>query len=103
MTQRTWKERDDWAEGNRRTLEPGKFGEEEEKSRKEKDDWRGTGMGGESWRQRRENWRVKEKGLRRGPRLRWVDWDTGFMPTGGPQIAEDRPKDGRQTIAREVG
>jgi len=61
MTQRTWKERDDWAEGNRRTLEPGKFGEEEEKSRKEKDDWRGTGMGGESWRQRIEAWRVKEK------------------------------------------
>ncbi len=29
--------------------------------------------------------------------------DPGFMPTGGPQIAEDRPKDGRQTISREVG
>ena len=61
MTQRTWKERDDWVEGNRRTLEPGEFGEEEEKLRKEKDDWRGTGMGGESWRQRRGDLRVEER------------------------------------------
>ena len=61
MTQRTWKERDDWAEGNRRTLEPGKFGEEEEKSRKEKDDWRGTEMGDESWRRRRGKLRVKKR------------------------------------------
>ena len=61
MTQRTWKERDDWVEGNRRTLEPGEFGEEEEKSRREKNDWRGTGMGGESWRQRRGDLRVKER------------------------------------------
>ena len=37
------------------------FGEGEEKPRKEKDDWGGTGMGGESWRQRRGNWRVKER------------------------------------------
>ena len=44
-------------------------------------------MEGESWRQRRENWRVKEKGLRRVPRLRRVDWDTSFVPTEGPQIA----------------
>ena len=26
MTQRTWKERDDWVEGNRRTVEPGGLG-----------------------------------------------------------------------------
>ena len=48
-------------EGNRRTLGLEEFGEEEEKSRKEKDDWRGTGMGGESWRQRRGDLRVKER------------------------------------------
>ena len=64
MIWRTLGKRDDWVEGNRRTLEPGEFGEEEEKLRKEKDDWRGTGMGGESWRQRRGNWRVKERRLR---------------------------------------
>ena len=87
MTQRTWGNRFDWVEGNRRTLELEEFGEEEEKSREEKDDWRGTGMGGESWRQRRGDLRVKEKGLRRIPRLRWVGWDTSFVPTEGPQIA----------------
>ena len=68
MTQRTLEERDDWVGGNRRTLELEEFGEEEEKSRKEKDDWRGTGMGGESWRQRRGDLRVKE---RRGKGLGW--------------------------------
>ena len=31
--------------------------------------------------------RVKEKGLRRVPLLRWVGWDTSFVPTEGPQIA----------------
>ena len=61
MTQRTWEERLDWVEVNRRTLEMEEFGEDEEKPRKEKDDWGGTGMGGESWRQRRENWRAKER------------------------------------------
>ena len=65
MTQRTWEERDDWVEGNRRTLELEEFGEEEEKPRKEKDDWGGTGMEGESWRQKRGNWRVKERRLQR--------------------------------------
>ena len=44
MTQRTWEERSDWLEGNRRTLEMEEFGESEEKPRKEKDDWGGTGM-----------------------------------------------------------
>ena len=52
-------------EVNRRTLEMEEFGEYEEKIRKEKDDWGGTGVGGESWRQRRGNWRVKERRLRR--------------------------------------
>jgi hypothetical protein len=61
MTQRTWGKRFDWVEGNRRTLELEEFGEEEEKSRKGKDDWRGTGVGGESWRQRRVDLRVKER------------------------------------------
>ena len=61
MTQRTGEERSDWVGGNRRTLGLEEFGEEEEKSRKEKDDWRGTGMGGESWRQRRGDLRVKER------------------------------------------
>ena len=46
---------------DRRTLELEEFGEDEEEPRKEKDDWGGTEMGGESWRQRRENWRVKER------------------------------------------
>ena len=68
MTQRAWGKRFDWVEGNRRTLGLAEFGEEEEKSRKEKDDWRGTGMGGESWRQRRGDLRVKEK---RGKGLGW--------------------------------
>ena len=61
MTQRTWERRFDWVEGKWRTLVLYEFGEEEEKSRKGKDDWRGTGVGGESWRQRIENWRAKEK------------------------------------------
>ena len=52
-------------EGNRRTLELEEFGAEEEKPRKEKDDWGGTGMEGESWRQKRGNWRVKERRVRR--------------------------------------
>ncbi len=62
--QRTWEKRDDWVEGNRRTLELEEFGDDEEKPRKEKDDWGGTGMEGESWRQKRGNWRVKERRLR---------------------------------------
>ncbi len=65
MTQRTWEKRDDWVEGNRRTWELEEYGEEEEKTRKEKDDWGGTEMGGESWRQKKGNWRVKERRLRR--------------------------------------
>ena len=51
-------------EENGRTLELEKLGEEEEKPRKERDDWGGTVMEGESVRQRRGNWRVKEKRLR---------------------------------------
>jgi hypothetical protein len=51
-------------EGNGRTLELEELGEEEEKPRKERDDWGGTVMEGESVRQRRGNWRVKEKRLR---------------------------------------
>ncbi len=39
--------------------------EEEETPRKERNDWGRTVMEGESWRQRRGNWRVKEKRLRR--------------------------------------
>ena len=65
MTQRTWEERLDWVEVNRRTLEMEEVGEDEEKPRKEKDDWGGTGMEGEDWRQKRGNWRVKERRLRR--------------------------------------
>ena len=44
MTQRRLEGRSEWLEGNRRTLEMEEFGEEEEKPRKEKDDWGGTGM-----------------------------------------------------------
>ena len=51
-------------EENGRTLELEELGEEEEKPRKERDDWGGTVMDGESVRQRRGNWRVKEKRLR---------------------------------------
>jgi hypothetical protein len=51
-------------EENGRTLELEELGEEEEKPRKERDDWGGTVMEGESVRQRRGNWRVKEKRLR---------------------------------------
>ena len=51
-------------EENGRTLELEELGEEEEKSRKERDDWGGTVMEDESVRQRRGNWRVKEKRLR---------------------------------------
>jgi hypothetical protein len=36
-------------------------GKEVEEPRKERDDWGGTVMAGESWRQRRGNWKVKEK------------------------------------------
>ena len=65
MAQRKWGERLDWVEVNRRTLEMEEFGEDEEKPRKEKDDWGGTGMGGEGWGQKRGNWRVKERRLLR--------------------------------------
>ena len=51
-------------EENGRTLELEGLGEEEEKPRKERDEWGGTVMEGESVRQRRGNWRVKEKRLR---------------------------------------
>ena len=51
-------------EGNRRTLELKEFGEEEEEPLKERDDWGGTVMEGESWRQRGGNWRLKGKRLR---------------------------------------
>ncbi len=47
-----------------RTLEMEEWREMEEKPRKERADWGGTVMEGESWRQRRENLRVKEKRLR---------------------------------------
>ncbi len=50
--------------GKRRTLGLKEFGEEEEDKRKERDDWGGAVMEGESWRQRRGNWRVKGKRLR---------------------------------------
>ena len=59
MTQKTWEERSEWLEGNRRTLEMEEFGKEEEKPRKERDDRWGTVMEGESWRQRIETWREK--------------------------------------------
>ncbi len=52
-------------EGNRRILELKELGEEEEEPRKERDDWGGAVMEGESGRQRRGNWRVKGKRLRR--------------------------------------
>ncbi len=55
MTEEEWRERHYWVEVSRRTLEMEEFGKEEEKPRKEKDDWRGTERGGESWRQRRGN------------------------------------------------
>ena len=58
---RTWEGECDWVEGNRRTWVMKEFGEGEEKTRKERDDWGGTVMAGESWRQRRGNWKVKEK------------------------------------------
>ena len=61
MTQRTREERFDWVEEDRRTLVLEEFGKEEEKSLKEKDDWRGTGVGSESWRQRRGELRVKKR------------------------------------------
>ncbi len=64
MTQRTWEEMSDWVEGNRRTLGMEEFEEDEEKPQKEKDDWGGTEMGGESWRQRKGNWRVMERRLK---------------------------------------
>ena len=51
-------------EENGRKLELEELGDEEEKPRKERDDWGGTVMEGESVRQRRGNWRVKEKRLR---------------------------------------
>ena len=51
-------------EENGRTLELEELGDEEEKPRKERDDWGGPVTEGESVRQRRGNWRVKEKRLR---------------------------------------
>ncbi len=69
---------------DRRTLELDEFGEDEEKSSKEKDDWLGTEVGGESWRQRRENWRVKER--------RWKGLGVGRLKGG---------KDGSRRGGRE--
>jgi hypothetical protein len=51
----------DWVKVDRRTWELEEFGEDEEKTSKERDDWRGTVVEGESWRQRRENWRVTKR------------------------------------------
>ena len=87
MAQRTWRDRSDWKSRMRVTFELEDLERSEEEPRKERDDWGGTVIEGESWRQRRGDLRVKEKGLRRVPRLRWVGWDTSFVPTEGPQIA----------------
>jgi hypothetical protein len=63
MTEEKWRERHDWVEVNGMTFECEKDGE---RPRKAKDDWKVTEMGGESWKQRRGNWRVKER------RSRWL-------------------------------
>ena len=59
MTQRTWRDRSDWKSRMRVTFEVEDLERSEEEPRKERDDWGGTVMGGESWRQMRGNWRVK--------------------------------------------
>ncbi len=46
----------------------------EEAQQKERDDWGGMVIEGESWRQRRGNWRVKGKRLRG---LCWWRWRGG--------------------------
>ena len=78
MTQRTWGNRFDWVEGNRRTLELEEFGEEEEKSREEKDDWRGTESGvggGDIWGCATTPNLLGRGGIERGRR----DEDKGFV------------------------
>ncbi len=60
-----WRERDDRAGGILVTFGVVEFEGSGEALRKERDDWRGTEMGGESWRWRRENWTAKERRLRR--------------------------------------
>ncbi len=65
MTQRTRRERADWV--SRIAV---KFGVVESEGsgeglRKERDDWSETEMEGKSWRQRRGNWWVKERRVRR--------------------------------------
>ena len=61
MTQRTWREKSDWV--SRMVVKFGvvEFERSGEELRKERDDWDETEMGGESWGQRRGNWRVKER------------------------------------------
>ena len=58
------------------------FGEGEEKTRKERDDWGGTVMEGEGWRQRRGNWRVKGKRLRGLGLRRWKGGKDGSRGEG---------------------
>ncbi len=65
MTQRTWRERSD--RKNRMVVKFGlvEFERSGEELRKEIDDWNKTELGGENWRQRRGNWRVMERRVRR--------------------------------------
>ncbi len=65
MTQRTWRERSDWV--SRIVVKFGvvEFEGSGEELRKERDDWNETEMGGESWRRRKGNWRVKKRRVRR--------------------------------------
>jgi hypothetical protein len=55
MAQRTWRDRSDWKSRMRVTFELEDLERSEKEPRKERDDWGGTVMGGESWRQRRGN------------------------------------------------
>ncbi len=65
MTQRTWRERYDWKSRMEVKLGVVEFERSGEEQRKERDDWNKMKLGGENWRQRRGNWREKERGVRR--------------------------------------
>jgi hypothetical protein len=61
MTEEKWRERHDWVEVNGMTFEMEECEKDGERQRMANVVWKGTEMGGESGRQRRGIWRVKER------------------------------------------
>ncbi len=61
MTRRTWRERSDWKRRMRVKFEVEELERSEKERQKERDNWNKTGSGGETWGQRRGNWRRRQR------------------------------------------